>query len=59
MSDRVPYIVAQIELQEGPRYTSNIVGLNGRDMSMNMPVEAVFDDVTGTLTLPKFRPTAG
>ncbi len=59
MSEQVPYIVAQIELEEGPRYTSNIVGLNGRDMRMDMQVEAVFDDVTGTLTLPKFRPTVG
>jgi len=56
VSARLPYIVAQIELEEGPRYTSNIVGLSADAMHVDMPVEVVFDDVTDSLTLPKFRP---
>ena len=52
---QLPYIVAQIELQEGPRYISNIVGVEVDAMRLDLPVEVVFDDVTAELSLPRFR----
>jgi uncharacterized protein len=52
----LPYIVAQIELEEGPRYTSNLVELGGQAVSIGMPVEVVFERVTSLVSLPKFRP---
>jgi len=54
--DEVPYNVAQIELDEGPRLTANVVGLNGVAPVIGMRVEAVFDDIDDTLTMPRFKP---
>ena len=55
-SEDIPYNVAQVELEEGPRITTNLVGVKNEDIRMDMPVHVVFDDVTPEVTLPKFRP---
>jgi uncharacterized OB-fold protein len=52
----VPYVVALIELEEGPRLLSNVIGTAPDDVRCDMPVEVVFDDV-GDATIPKFRVT--
>ncbi len=52
----VPYIFAIIELEEGPRLTSNVVGCNVDDVKIGMPVRAAFDDVTPDVSLVKFQP---
>lgn len=52
----VPYAVALVELAEGPRLVSNIVGVAPDQIRCDMPVEAVFEDVTPECTLPKFKP---
>jgi uncharacterized OB-fold protein len=53
-----PYVIAVIELAEGPRMLSNIV-MDSAPTPENLPIDAavqvVFDDVTDTVTLPKFR----
>ena len=54
--DEIPYNVAYIQLEEGPLLTSNIIGCPNDKIYIGMPVEVVFDDVTGEVTLPKFRP---
>jgi len=38
-----PYVVAYVELTEGPRILTNIVGVAPSDVNINMPVQAVFD----------------
>ena len=48
-----PYNVIQVELDEGPRLTSNLVG--GGTPQVGQRVEVVFDDVDSELTLPRFR----
>lgn len=53
--DEVPYNVAVIELDEGVRLYSNIVGTPNRDIRIGDRVEAVFDPVTDEVTLLKFR----
>lgn len=53
--DDVPYNVVQVELDEGPRLTSSLVGLSGRRPEIGQRVEVVFDDVDDTLTLHRFR----
>jgi uncharacterized OB-fold protein len=53
----LPYNVAQVELDEGPRLTANLVGVANDDIRVGLPVEVVFDDVTPEVTLPRFRPT--
>ena len=57
--DVVPYVVALIELEEGPRMASNIVGCDVESITDGMAVEVVFDDVTPEISLPKFRPAGG
>lgn len=52
----LPYNVALVDLEEGPRVTANIVGIKNEKVYNGMPVEAVFEDVTPELTLLKFKP---
>jgi uncharacterized OB-fold protein len=55
----VPYNVAFVELEEGPRIISNIVGASNDELRIGMPVEVVFEDVDDQVSLPKFRPASG
>ena len=52
-----PVIIAVIELDEGPRLMSNIVGADADPAKLrcDAPVEVVFEDITEEITLPKFR----
>ena len=52
----VPYVVALIELDEGVRIASNIVGCAPADVCGDMRVEVRFDDVAPGVTLPRFVP---
>ena len=51
-----PYNVAIVQLNEGPRLMSNIVDIDSADLRVNLPVAVVFDAVTETISLPRFRP---
>lgn len=55
--DDIPYNIALVELEEGPRLLTNIVGIPNGSIKVDMPVEVAFDDVTDEVTLVKFRPT--
>jgi len=52
----LPYVLAVVELAEGPRIMTNVVGCSPDAVRIGMPVEVVFDDVAPGITLPKFRP---
>ena len=54
--DSLPYVMAYVELAEGVRMLSNIVGCAPDHVRIGMPVEVVFEDVTPDVTLPKFKP---
>ncbi len=54
-ADDLPYAVVQVELEEGLRLTSNLVGVPNDAITIGMPVEIVFEDVTPGVTLPRFR----
>ncbi len=54
----LPYAVAVIELAEGPRLLSNIVGIPPDQVRCDMPVELVFEDITADVSLPKFKPVS-
>lgn len=56
--DRVPYVVALVDLEEGPRMLTNIVDCPPEQVRIGMPVEVVFRDVTEEISLPCFRPAA-
>jgi uncharacterized OB-fold protein len=52
----VPYVVALVELDEGPRLLSNIVGIEPDKVRCEMRVKVVFDDVADGISVPKFAP---
>lgn len=52
----IPYVVAIVQLDEGPRMESNITGVDVKVVEIDMPVEVYFDDVTDEVSLPKFKP---
>ena len=50
-----PYVVALIELDEGPRLVSNVVGCEPEEVDVDMPVRVVFEEVENFM-LPRFAP---
>lgn len=50
---RVPYVVALIDLDEGPRMMSNIVGPDALDVAIGDPVAVQFE-ARGDAKLPQF-----
>ena len=55
-ASEIPYVIAIIALEEGPRILSNIINRKKEDLKIGMPVEVEFEDVTEEFTLPKFKP---
>lgn len=53
--DDLPYNVALVQLEEGPRMYSNIVGTPNDAVRIGDAVEVVFDPVTPEVTIPRFR----
>ena len=51
----LPYNLALIELEEGPRMVSNVVGANNADLQVDMPVQVEFERHED-VAIPKFRP---
>ena len=51
----VPYVIAVVELEEGPKLTTNIVDIDPDDVVIGLPVQATFEDVDD-VTLVNFRP---
>jgi uncharacterized protein len=58
LADQLPYVVGVVELDEGPRLITNVVGCAPGDVRVDLPVEVVFDDLTDEVTLHAFRPRA-
>jgi hypothetical protein len=54
----VPYVVAVVDLEEGPRIISNIVGMPIADVVCDMPVTVAYDDVRDGYLIPKFTRSA-
>lgn len=51
----VPYNVSLIQLAEGPRMISNVVGLPPSDVKVGDAVRVVFDPVTPEVSIPRFE----
>ena len=51
----VPYNVALVQLEEGPRMYSNVVGVPNDAVKVGDRLQVVFDAVTPDVTLPRFR----
>jgi len=57
-AEEVPYAVAVIELDEGPRMVSNVIGIAPDKLACDLRVQVVYQPITDTITLPKFKPAA-
>jgi uncharacterized OB-fold protein/acyl dehydratase len=64
-----PVLVGLVELEEGPRIISNIVGVERADLQIGMPLEVTWldshpalvegaTDSRGPISIPQFRPAA-
>lgn len=53
-ADETPYVVALIDLAEGPRMISNIVGIDPDSVRIGQSVRVIFEKATDEVTLPKF-----
>jgi uncharacterized OB-fold protein len=56
--EELPYVLAVVELAEGLRMMTNVVGCAPEDVRVGMAVEVEFEDATPEITLAKFRPVA-
>jgi uncharacterized OB-fold protein len=54
--ERVPYVAAIVELEEGPRMMTQVVGCDVDDLEIGMPLEVAFRELTDEVTVPVFRP---
>jgi uncharacterized OB-fold protein len=57
--DGLPYNVAIVALDEGPRVVANVIGCDHADLRIGMAVEVAFDDLQEGVTLARFRPVGG
>ena len=54
--DKVPYVVAVVELDEGPRIVMNVKHCAVEDVRGGMRVSVFFEPVTDEVTLPQAAP---
>lgn len=54
--DRVPYVAAVVDLEEGPRMMTNVVGCDPDDVAIGMALTVEFRHETDDVTVPVFRP---
>jgi uncharacterized OB-fold protein len=47
----IPYNVVQVELDEGPRLTANVLNISNENLKIGLPVEIVFGEA-----VPRFKP---
>ena len=52
----LPYNIAVVELEEGPRLNTNVVGVPNEELRVGMPLAGVFAATGEGVALPKVRP---
>jgi uncharacterized protein len=58
LTDRVPYVVAAVDLDGAPgvRLVTNLVEVDPEDVAIGMNVVVAWEDMGPELALPRFRP---
>jgi uncharacterized OB-fold protein len=57
-TERIPYVAAVVDLDEGPRMMTNVDECEFDELRVGMPLEVSFREETDEITLPVFRPAA-
>jgi len=52
----IPYVVALVQLEEGPTMMSNIVNCDPDQVQIGLAVEVIFEDWSDEISMPKFQP---
>jgi uncharacterized OB-fold protein len=55
-AERLPYVAAVVDLEEGPRVMTNIIDCDPSALEIGMPVQVAFVELTDEITAPVFRP---
>jgi uncharacterized OB-fold protein len=58
VADKVPYLVALVTLEEGPRVVSNILNCPNDKVTVGLPVRLTFQKIADGVVLPQFEPAA-
>jgi uncharacterized OB-fold protein len=58
-ADDVPYNVVLVQLEEGPRMYSNVVGTPNDELKVGDKLEVFFDRVTDEIAIPRFKRREG
>jgi uncharacterized OB-fold protein len=58
-ADRVPLVCAVIELEEGVRMMSNVIGIDPDQVRIGLDVTVSFEDIDEQLSLPVFEAVPG
>ena len=51
----VPYVVAVVELAEGPHMVSNLIGIDFDRIEIGMALKVVFEPITEEIVVPRFQ----
>ncbi len=57
-ASRVPYVIALIELEEGPRMMANVLGDDALSVAIGDPVQVTFEDRGDGALIPQFNRVA-
>lgn len=53
---KVPYVAAIVDLAEGPRMMTNVVGCEFEDLRVGMALRVEFEEIGDGFSIPVFRP---
>ncbi len=57
LAEQCPFTLAVVELEEGPRLMTNIIGCNPEDVEVGMRVQVAYEDIDDSdVVLPVFKP---
>jgi uncharacterized protein len=51
-----PYNIAEIDLEEGIRIISNVIGIPNEELKIGMQLAVTFEDISDEVALPRFLP---
>lgn len=57
--DRVPYVAAVVDLEEGPRMMTNVIDCDLAALRVDMPLVLRFMPISDEFSLPVFTPAEG
>ncbi len=57
--DELPYVIAMIDLEEGPRMMGSITDVDPDTVAIGQPVEVHFVNAAEDIGIPYWRPVAG